>query len=161
MKLNRPDKIKRGHCFRCNDFICSSFIIFFLQENQNAFAGDMAIDITNNLQDEALIFNKVENRQDVQLKSDPPNEVPALQSGGFKIAKGDSEKSPHLKVQYYVGEKGSDETVTFGFKGDTWSSISCFTETPDDIDGSHENCDKGNKKFFLFSQLIFFSNKIK
>jgi hypothetical protein len=111
-------------------------------------SSDMAIDITNNL-DENLIFNTVENRQDVQIKSEPPREVKSKQSGGFKIAKGDSGKSPHLKIQYYVGEKGSSETVTFRFKGDTWSTISCFTEIPDDIKGSHENCNQANKKFFF------------
>ena len=120
-------------------------------DNQNVYAlqSEGSIDITNNLENDNLYFNKVENRQDVQIKSDPPEEVKALQSGGFKIEKGDSEKSYHLKLQYYVGETGSDETVTFGFKGDTWGSVSCFTETPDNIEGSHENCDQANKKFFF------------
>ena len=129
--------------------------LYVFSDNSQVYAqqpelqSEGSIDITNNLQTDNLYFNKVENRQDVQIKSDPPEEVKALQSGGFKIEKGDSEKSYHLKLQYYVGEKGSDETVTFGFKGDTWGSVSCFTETPDNIDGSHENCDQANKKFFF------------
>ena len=148
MKLNQSNKVKMTTLLAV---VIPSVILLvsFSTDNKKAFAGqDMAIDITNNLQDEDLIFNKVENRQDVKIKSDPPSEVKALQSGGFKIAKGDSEKNPHLKLQYYVGEKGSSETVTFGFKG-TWSDLNCFTETPSDIKGSHENCHDANKKFFF------------
>lgn len=44
-------------------------LLYLLDNYQYAFTQDMAVDITNNL-DQSLIFNTVENRQDVQIKSD-------------------------------------------------------------------------------------------
>ncbi|HEX6294899.1 MAG TPA: hypothetical protein VFZ46_07065, partial [Nitrososphaeraceae archaeon] len=43
-------------------------LLYLLDNYQYAFTQDMAVDITNNL-DQSLIFNTVENRQDVQIKS--------------------------------------------------------------------------------------------
>ena len=108
--------------------LAAVFVTSFLLHERNAFATSFEVYVKNELS-ETLIFNEVENRQDVQKKSDPPQEIPSGETGQFKIATGDSGKNPHLKVQYYVGEKGSNETVTFGLKGDTWLDVSCFTET--------------------------------
>ena len=56
-------------------------------------------------------------------------------------------KNIHLKIAYYVGKTGASEIVEFGFKADTWSNLSCFTDTPDDITGSHDGCDTSTIKF--------------
>ena len=121
--------------------------IFTLSVLVNQYAFAKTIEIKNNL-DVDLIFNEIENRQDVKIKSEPPSNVKSQETGQFEVGKGDSEKPSHLKVQYYVGEKGASETVSFGFKGqggpNDWNQFDCFTNTPDDIKGSQSGCNEGN-----------------
>ena len=123
------------------------FVLSTLANDNEVFAKE--IDIKNNL-DVSLIFNEVENRQDVKIDSKPPDEVKAGDTGKFEVSHGEGGgvKAKHLKVQYYVGEKGSDETVSFGFKskssqGYEWNDFNCFTNTPDEIKGSYDHCNSG------------------
>jgi hypothetical protein len=92
-----------------------------------------------------LTDGKVVNRQDVKINTEPPKTIAAGDSGEFKTEQGDSDKNQHFKVQYTVGSGGS-ETVEFGYevKG---LDASCFTDTPSDISGSHDNCDYDNTSF--------------
>lgn len=131
--------------------LAAVFVTSFVLNERHVFAESFEVYVSNKLT-ETLIFNEVENRQDVQKKSDPPEEISSGETGQFKIATGDSGKSPHLKVQYYVGEKGSDETVTFGLKGDTWLDISCFTETSSStIQGKVNDCGSNDDFKYTFS----------
>ena len=93
----------------------SAIFVLSTLANDNEVFATKEIQIDNQL-DLDLIFNEVENRQDVQIKSSPPEKVQAGETGKFEVKKGDSGKPYHLKVQYYVEEKDSDETITFGFK---------------------------------------------
>ena len=92
-----------------------------------------------------LTDGKVVNRQDVKVNTDPPKTIAAGDSGEFKTEQGDSGKNQHLKVQYTVGSGGS-ETVAFGYKVDGLDA-SCFTDTPSDISGSHNDCDYDDTSF--------------
>ena len=121
-------------------------------DDKHAFAIQFKVEIDNGLE-ENLVFNEVENRQDVQIKSSPPDVIESQQTGTFKIAQGDSGKSPHLKVQYYVGEKGSDETVTIILKSSSWIvPLSCHTETSSEsITGKVKNCGDNDIYEFKFN----------
>jgi hypothetical protein len=119
---------------------------FLLAGGQHAFADDTTrhITVTNKLSVD-LTDGKVVNRQDVKVNTDPPKTIAAGDSGEFKTEQGDSGKNQHLKVQYTVGSGGS-ETVAFGYKVDGLDA-SCFTDTPSDISGSHNDCDYDDTSF--------------
>ena len=151
MQLINLHKIKTTRLITATVTLSTMFVFSIVANNGEAFARD--IDINNNL-GVSLIFHEVENRQNVQIKSSPPDEVKAGETGTFKVGEGDqSSATPfHLKVQYYVGEKGSSDTVSFGFKtpsGDlaTWDDVKCFTNTPDDIKGKYDHCNSGHEGY--------------
>ena len=103
-------------------------------------SGKQTVEIINEL-DTELTF-KEKSRQAIKIVTEPPQEVKAGDTGSFKIEPGDSVKNPHLNVKYYVGQSGASEDVAFGFNDN-----GCFTDTPDDISGSHEGCDKSTIKY--------------
>ena len=98
------------------------------------------VEIINEL-DTELTF-KEKSRQDIQIVTEPPQEVKAGDKGSFEIKQGDSGKNPHLNVKYYVGQSGASEDIAFGINDN-----GCFTDTPDDISGSHDGCDKSTIKY--------------
>ena len=117
--------------------------------NAQEQGSDVEIEIINKLGTD-LYYQETVERQAVQIKSDPPSEIIAGDTGSFKVGPGDSTKKIHLEIAYYVGEKGASETVSFGFNAAAeqfYDDRSCFTDTPADISGSHEGCDKSTIKF--------------
>jgi hypothetical protein len=124
----------------------AALVAFLSAGSQQAFASDTTRSITvkNNLTVD-LTDGKVVNRQDVRIQTEPPTTIAAGGSGDFKTEDGDTGKVQHFKVQYTVGSGGS-ETVEFGYevKG---LDINCFTDTPPDISGSHENCNDYTPSF--------------
>ena len=130
--------------------VLSTIMVLSTLANNNVFAKE--IKIHNNLE-QSLIFNEIENRQDVEIYDPPPDKIKAGGTGLAEVYHGNEGdfKTVHFKVQYYVGEKGSAETVTFGFKsksdGTEWNNFNCFTDTPDDIKGSHGGCNSGTTHY--------------
>lgn len=98
------------------------------------------VEIINNL-DTELTF-KEKSRQDLQIVTEPPQEVKAGDTGSFKIKAGDNDKPEHLNVKYYVGQSGASEDIAFGINDN-----GCFTNTPSDISGSHDGCDDSKIKY--------------
>ena len=125
-------------------FVPAALVAFLSVGSQQAFASDTTryITVKNKLSVD-LTDGKVVNRQDVKVKTDPPKTIPAGQNGEFKTEEGDSGKNQHLKVQYTVGS----ETVEFGYKVDDEVNADCFTDTPPDISGSHNDCDYDDTSF--------------
>ena len=102
--------------------------------------GEQTIEIINELNTE-LTF-KEKSRQDLQIVTEPPQEVNAGDTGSFKIKPGGNDKPRHLNVKYYVGQSGASEDITFGINDN-----GCFTNTPSDISGSHNGCDDSKIKY--------------
>ncbi|MFB5601166.1 MAG: hypothetical protein ACE5SW_13175 [Nitrososphaeraceae archaeon] len=101
---------------------------------------EQTVEIINEL-DTELTF-KEKSRQDLQIVTEPPQEVKAGDTGSFKIKAGDNDKPEHLNVKYYVGQSGASEDITFGINDN-----GCFTNTPSDISGSHDGCDDSKIKY--------------
>ena len=120
--------------------------------NQNAFAKTYTMKIVNDLEQD-LIFQEIKNRQDIKIKSNPPDEVKSGDTGSFEIADGDSGKPKHLNVKYYVGGSGSDTIVTIGVKPTNTAdnSFKCFTESPDNIKSECVLLQSSNTEKYTFS----------
>jgi hypothetical protein len=130
---------------RTRKVVPAVLVTFLSAGSQQAFASDTTRSITvkNNLTVD-LTDGKVVNRQDVKINTDPPTTIDAGGSGNFKTEDGDSDKNQHFKVQYTVGS--GSETVEFGYEVKGLDN-NCFTDTPPDISGSHENCNYDNTSF--------------
>lgn len=101
-----------------------------------AFA-DAPITIVNNLE-QPLIFLEISNREHVQIKSDPPAEVPAHSSGKFHVNAGSGNK--HLNVKYAV--RDTEDTVALVFKHElsTLGKVHCPKDHPDWITEEVRHC---------------------
>jgi hypothetical protein len=104
--------------------------------------------IVNNL-DYKLSFNKIENRQDVEIKSDPPKIVrPKGGTGSFEVVQGDqTDKNVHLKVQYYVESENSQVTVEFGLDNSDCYAKSSGSEHA--INATYQHCESDTIEFIF------------
>lgn len=103
--------------------------------------------IVNNL-DYKLSFNKIENRQDVQIKSDPPKIVLPKGTGSFEAVQGDQTlKNVHLKVQYFVESENSQVTVEFGFDNSDCYAKSSGSEH--EINSTYQHCESDTTEFIF------------
>ena len=137
MNFNQKETTKRITILTTAITLSSIIALSPILDNQNAFAASYDVKIINELEED-LIFKEVKNRQNIKIKSSPPDEVKSGKTGEFKIADGSNLKPKHLNVKYYVGDKGSEKTVTIGVKpADTANNdFKCFQKSPDDIKGS-------------------------
>ena len=98
---------------------------------------ETSITIVNNL-GQSLVFKDIKNRQAIQIKSDPPAEIPAHSSGQFKVAQGDSMKNVHLNVEYTV--KGTADEAGIVYKHLTDNPPECPQEPPAGATETVKNC---------------------
>jgi hypothetical protein len=104
--------------------------------------------IVNNL-DYKLSFNEIANRQDVEIKSNPPKIVlPRGGTGSFEVVQGDqTDKNVHLKVQYYLESENSQVTVEFGLdNGDCYAKSS---GSEGEINSTYEHCESDTTEFIF------------
>ena len=82
-----------------------------------AFAIPADIYIVNNL-DVPLEFKEIKKRQNIQIKTHPPDKVEAGETGSFTINQGnfDPTQSDRLNVQYYVNNSNSGEHIAIKYK---------------------------------------------
>jgi ABC-type nickel/cobalt efflux system permease component RcnA len=95
------------------------------------------ITIVNNLE-QPLEFKEISNREHVEIKSDPPQEILAHSSGKFKIhAACAGCGNEHLNIKYTI--KGTDDQVGIVFK---WSGglDHCPKEHPDWVTETVKHC---------------------
>ena len=102
-----------------------------------------SITIVNDL-GQSLVFKDIQNRQAIQIKSDPPAEIPAHSSGQFKVEQGTSMENLHLNIEYTI--KDTADQVGIVYKLETAGAPHCPKEHPDWTTESVKNCgdwDKG------------------
>ena len=75
---------------------------------------DVPITIVNNLE-QSLVFKEIKNRQDVQIKSDPPAEIPPHSSGQFKARQGTSGKNQHLNIKYTIKDTADQVGIVYKY----------------------------------------------
>ena len=135
--------------------VLSTIMVLSILANNDVFAKEIYIE---NLYLEPLVFKEVQHNPNVKMneKKYPPGEVKGY--GGYEKFEVDlvdtgSDEPVLLKLQYYVGKKGSEQIVEFGFKGqegpNDLNNLNCFTNTPDNynIKGSYSQCNGKNTKY--------------
>ena len=104
-----------------------------------AFA-EKKIYIVNNL-DVPLKFQEIKNKQNLYVKTHPPNQVKALSTGSFTIAQGDLQnENQRLNVKYYVNNSASGEQVGIIYKKIYPDNTHCSKDHPDDITEEVKHC---------------------
>jgi hypothetical protein len=95
------------------------------------------IHIHNNL-DVALKNGTVDNKQNVSLRSNPPDSIAAGESGSFDITLPTSIENRHLNIKYDI--EGSTDDVGVVYRQDASGTDRCPHDKPDDVMETVEHC---------------------
>jgi hypothetical protein len=97
------------------------------------------ITIVNNLE-QPLEFKEISNREHVEIKSDPLQEILAHSSGKFKIHVGSSAGNEHLNIKYTIKDTDDQVGIVYKYDMETGGSKHCPKEHPDWVTETVEHC---------------------
>jgi hypothetical protein len=122
-------------------------------------AGQPAAAITVNIDNKTsydLTSGALQNRQAIEMVSQPPATVKAGQTGSFLINDGDSTKTRRMRVRYDLTDPATEAvvgSVDFGITTKPAAvTQSCFADSSlDTIDGTTNGC-SGSKITYTYKQ---------
>lgn len=124
-----------------------------LAAGQPAFAAkNTTMKIVNNTSYN-LVFQGVQNRQAIQIKSSPPDSVQAGQIGSFEISGGNSMNDPRLKLKYNLINTTTGQGIGSVDLGITTKGINviCFAHSSTtEVAGSTNGCKSGNTHTYTY-----------